>query len=83
VPLEEQITALPPLTYPGSTNEEFDRWAADKRRSRLRLEIIGGALLVIAGIAVTVVSGRPAFAAVALFGVAGLLAYEFLVSSFE
>ena len=83
VPLEEQITQLPPLAYPGSTNEEFDRWVGEKRRGRLRLEILGGALLLIGGVIATVVSGRPAFILLAIFGLAGLGAYEFLVTSFE
>jgi hypothetical protein len=83
VPLEEQITGLPPLVYPGSDNAEFDHWAAEKRRNRVRVEVVGGALLLIAGVVVTIISGRPAFVAVALFGVVGLVAYEFLVTSFE
>ena len=83
VPLEEQITKLPPLVYPGSDNEEFDRWASEKRRNRVRLEVIGAAVLLIAGVVITLVTGRPAFVAVALFGIVGLVAYEFLVTSFE
>jgi len=83
VPLEEQITQLPPLVYPGSTNQDFDKWAGEKRRGRLRLEVIGAAILLIAGVVATILSGRPAFIVVALFGIAGLGAYEFLVTSFE
>lgn len=83
VPLEEQITKLPPLVYPGSNNEEFDQWASGKRRNRVRLEIIGAAILLIAGAVVSIVSGRPAFAVVALFGIGALGVYEFLVTSFE
>ncbi|MGI8610059.1 MAG: hypothetical protein ACR2MY_12705 [Candidatus Dormibacteria bacterium] len=83
VPLEEQISNLPPLSYPGSNNEDFDRWASDKRRGRLRVEVIGAVALLIAGAAVTAFSGRPAFIAVALFGIVGLAIYEFLVTSFE
>lgn len=83
VPLEEQITKLPPLVYPGSNNEEFDQWASDKRRNRVRLEIIGAVILLIAGAVASIVSGRPAFIVVALFGIAALGVYEFLVTSFE
>ena len=83
VPLEEQITALPPLVYPGGDNQEFDRWAAQKRRNRVRLEVIGAIVLLLAGVAVAIVSGRPAFVAVALFCAGGVAVYEFLVSSFE
>lgn len=83
VPLEEQITTLPPLVYPGSKNEEFDRWAADKRHNRVRLEVVGAAVLLLAGVAASAISGRTAFAVVAVFGIAGLAVYEFLVTSFE
>ena len=83
VPLEEQITQLPPLAYPGTTNEDFDRWAGEKRQGRLRLEVVGGALLLIAGVIATVVSARPAFIVVAIFGIVALGAYELLVTSFE
>ena len=83
VPLEEQITALPPLAYPGTDTQEFDRWAAEKRHSRLRLEIIGGVFLLVAGGVASVIAARPTFLVVALFCLLGLGAYEFLVSSFE
>jgi hypothetical protein len=83
VPLEEQITALPPLDYPGNRNEEFLNWAADKRRGRIRAEIIGGVFLVMLGVALSIFTGHGAFIVIALFAVAGLAAYEFLVTSFE
>jgi hypothetical protein len=83
VPLEEQITALPPLEYPGNPNEDFVVWAADKRRGRIRVEIIGGVFLVMLGVAISIFTGRSAFIVIALFAVGGLAAYEFLVTSFE
>lgn len=83
VPLEEQITALPPLDYPGNPNEDFVHWAADKRRGRIRGEIIGGAFLVMVGVATSIFTGRVAFILIALFAIAGLAVYEFLVTSFE
>lgn len=83
VPLEEQISGLPALEYPGNPNEDFVLWAADKRRGRIRVEIIGGAFLVMAGVAASIFTGHSAFILIALFAVAGLAAYEFLVTSFE
>ncbi|MFN2466472.1 MAG: hypothetical protein ABR598_09440 [Candidatus Dormibacteria bacterium] len=84
VPLEEQIGALPPLQYPGGDrDQDFETWAAEKRRGRLRTEIIGGVLILIAGVVATLATGRTLFFILAIFGFGGLAAYEFLVSSFE
>ncbi len=83
VPLEQQITELPPLVYPGNDDQEFQRWASEKRRSRIRVEVIGAAVLTITGVTVSIIAARPAFIGVALFGLVGLAVYEVLVSSFE
>jgi hypothetical protein len=84
VPLEEQLGALPPLEYPGgSRDQDFDQWAADKRRGRIRTEIVGGVLIILGGAVASVVTGKSAFFVLAIFGVGALAAYEFLVTSFE
>jgi hypothetical protein len=84
VPLEEQLGGLPPLEYPGgSRDQDFDKWAADKRRGRLRTEIVGGVLIILGGAVASVVTGKSAFFVLAIFGVGALAAYEFLVTSFE
>lgn len=83
VPLEEQITSLPVLDFPGNPNDDFTQWAADKRRGRIRVEIYGGALLVLVGVVASVLTGHSAFIVISLFAVGGLAAYEFLVTSFE
>jgi hypothetical protein len=83
VPLEEQINDLPPLVYPGLPNEEFRKWAEEKRQGRLRLEAIGGGVLLVAGAAASVLTQRLAFVVIVLFAVIGLAVYELLVSSFE
>jgi hypothetical protein len=83
VPLEEQITSLPPLEFPGNPNDDFTQWAAVKRRRRIRVEIYGGAFLILVGVVASVVTGHSAFIVISLFAVVGLAAYEFLVTSFE
>ncbi len=83
VPLEDQLKDLPPLQFPGSDNEEFQVWAAQRRQRRLRLEVAGAGLLVLFGIGGYAVTRRPAFVVIAVFAVAALAAYEFLVNSFE
>jgi len=83
VPLEQQINDLPPLQFPGGGTQEFEKWAQERRRGRLRLEIIGGALVLIGGVVAFVLTQRTAFLVIAVFAVAALAAYEFLVNSFE
>ena len=83
VPLEQQITDLPPLTYPGGETQEFQKWAEDRRRGRLRVELIGGVLMLIGGGVGFGMTGRVAFAVIAVFAIIALAAYEFLVNSFE
>jgi hypothetical protein len=84
IPLEQQIGDLPPLVYPGDAQgDEFRRWAEAKRRRRIQTEIFGGAAIVIVGVVAAIVTRQLAFTYIALFGVAGLAAYEFLVASFE
>jgi len=83
VPLEQQINDLPPLQYPDSENQEFQKWAEERRRGRIRVEIVGGILLLVGGVIAFAVTQRAAFAIIAVFAVAALAAYEFLVNSFE
>lgn len=83
VPLEQQINDLPPLEFPGGETQEFEKWAQERRRGRLRLEIAGGAVVLIGGIVAFLVTQRTAFLVIAVFAVAALAAYEFLVNSFE
>ena len=83
VPLEQQISDLPVLQFPGSDNQEFQKWAADRRRGRIRLEIIGGVLLLVGGAIAFATTQRSAFLVIAVFAVAALAAYEMLVNSFE
>jgi hypothetical protein len=83
VPLESQIAELPSLAYPGGDNREFQEWAEQRRRRRLRLEVAGGVLLLLAGGAAYAITRRGAFAVIAIFAVLALAAYEFLVDSFE
>jgi len=83
VPLEQQIQDLPFLPYPGGESEEFRKWAEDRRRGRVRLEVGGGVLMVLGGGVGFAVTQRPAFLIIAVFAVLALVAYEFLVNSFE
>ena len=83
VPLEQQINDLPPLEFPGGETQEFEKWAQERRRGRVRLEIGGGAVVLIGGVVAFVVTQRTAFLVIAIFAVAALAAYEFLVNSFE
>ena len=83
VPLEQQISELPPLTYPGGETQEFQKWADDRRRGRLRVEIIGGAALLIGGGVGYAITQKTAFLVIAAFAIVALAAYEFLVNSFE
>ena len=83
VPLEQQISDLPPLQFPGSDSQEFQKWAEDRRRRRIRLEIIGGGMLLVGGAIAFVSTQRSAFLVIAVFAVVALAAYELLVNSFE
>src|SRR5947209_228954 len=83
VPLEQQINDLPQLAYPGGETQEFQKWADDRRRGRIRVEIGGGVLLLIGGAVGFAVTQRFAFIVIAIFAVLALAAYEFLVNSFE
>ncbi|MFN2463360.1 MAG: hypothetical protein ABR573_05590 [Candidatus Dormibacteria bacterium] len=83
VPLEDQLKNLPAIEYPGNDNRAFEDWTAERRRHRLRIEVFGAALLLIAGGAGLAVTHRPAFLVIGVFAALAVGAYEFLVNSFE
>jgi len=85
-PGEMDTTGLPPLELPASwtpRDAEFQQWADSRRRLRIRNEVIGGGAMILLGAILSVVLRTTGFFLLGLLGAAGLLAYEFLVSSFE
>ena len=80
IPLEQ----LPPLVFPGSDDlAAAAEMASQNRRRRLRIEIYGGVIILVAGVVFSVVLGIPAPFIIALLAAAAILAYEFLVVSLE
>jgi hypothetical protein len=74
---------LPPLTYPNSEQYQFRQLAEERRRVRIRNEVIFGAILLVVGLTFLVVAHNPAFVVLALIGAGAMVAYEMTVATLE
>ena len=74
---------LPPLAFPNSEQYQFRQVAEERRRVRIRNEVIFGAILLVVGLAFLVVAHNPAFVVLALIGAGAMVAYEMTVATLE
>jgi hypothetical protein len=83
-PEDLDISGLPELQYPGAARDpNFEQWAGDRRRRRIRTELVGGGALLALGVAGAIALHSPQVAAFAVLAAAGIGIYELLVDSFE
>jgi hypothetical protein len=82
-PVNLDLTGLPPLEYPGFSRTEAEEKAQQERRRRLRVEVAGGAVLALFGLGGALATHNGNILPLAVLAVLAIVAYEFLVSSFE
>jgi hypothetical protein len=80
---EKPLSELPPLIFPNSEEYEFKVTADQKRRSRVRNEIVFGAVLVLGGLIALVAGHTPSFLSLAAIGVIAMAGYELIISGLE
>ena len=83
VDLDRPPPGLPELTFPSSELREAREAAAQRRRSRLRVELIGGGVLLVFGGGVALVTRTVAILLLAAILLGGVIAYELLVTNLE
>jgi hypothetical protein len=74
---------LPPLAYPNSEQYKFRQLAEERRRVRIRNEVIFGGILLVVGLVFLAGAHNPAFLVLALIGAAAMVAYEMTVATLE
>jgi hypothetical protein len=74
---------LPPLSFPNSEQFQFRKIAEERRRVRIRNEVIFGVILLVVGLAFLVAAHNIAFVVLALISAAAMVAYEMTVSTLE
>ncbi|MHB8508762.1 MAG: hypothetical protein ACYDGR_08965 [Candidatus Dormibacteria bacterium] len=82
-PPDLDTSGLPPLEYPSTPQSEVIEKARERRRSRVRLEIGGGVILVLGGLGAAATTHSTTVLAIGIGAAAALVAYELLVSSLE
>ncbi|MFY9615579.1 MAG: hypothetical protein WAT58_09300 [Candidatus Dormiibacterota bacterium] len=83
VDLDQPPPGLPELTFPSSDFLEDREAAARRRAKRLRIELGGGAILLLIGVAASVATGTVAALVLAIIVLGAVVAYEFLVTNLE
>jgi hypothetical protein len=83
IDLDQPPPGLPDLTFPSSDLLEDREAAARRRARRLRIELGGGAILLLIGIAASVATGTVAALVLAIIVLGAVVAYEFLVTNLE
>jgi hypothetical protein len=83
IDLDQPPPGLPDLTFPSSGFLEDREAAAQRRARRLRIELGGGAILLLIGIAASVATGTVAALVLAIIVLGAVVAYEFLVTNLE
>jgi hypothetical protein len=83
IDLDQPPPGLPELTFPSSDLLEEREAAAQRRARRLRIELGGGAVLLLIGVAASVATGTVAALVLAIIVLGAVVAYEFLVTNLE
>ena len=83
IDLDNPPPGLPELAFPNSPLREAREAAAERRARRLRVEFIGGGLLLLIGIGVSAATQTVAILVLAILVLGCLVAYELLVSNLE
>jgi hypothetical protein len=83
VDIDRPPPGLPDLTFPMSPALEDSQARAARRRRRLRIELIGGGMLVLISAGTAVYTGSPAILLLLVLALAAVLAYELLVTNLE
>ena len=74
---------LPPLSYPNSEQHQFRQVAEERRKIRIRNEVIFGVVLLVAGVVFLVATRNAAFVVLALISAGAMVAYEMTVATLE
>lgn len=80
---EKPESELPPLTYPNSEQHQFRQVAEERRKVRIRNEVIFGVILLVVGVAFLVAAHNPALIVLALISAGAMVAYEMTVATLE
>ena len=83
VDLEKPPPGLPELTFPSSELRESREAAAQRRRSRLRVELIGGGVMLLFGGGAALVTSTPAILLLVAILLGAVIAYELVVTNLE
>jgi hypothetical protein len=74
---------LPPMTFPNSEQYQFRQAAVERRKVRIRNEVIFGGVLLVAGLVFLVAAHNAAFVVLALISAGAMAAYEMTVATLE
>lgn len=74
---------LPGLSFPHSEQQEFREAAEQRRRIRIRNEVMFVALLIVVGMGVLAAARNPAFLVLSVISAVAVVAYEVTVTTLE
>jgi hypothetical protein len=80
---ERPESELPALSFPHSEQQDFREAAEQRRRIRIRNEVMFVALLLVVGLGVLAAARNPAFLVLAVISAVAVVAYEVTVTTLE